>query len=62
MAQLDGEQVLCCGPEAAASSFASEQWRERGDAALHPEQEQLADPHVQPPGRECDPQPANLSV
>ncbi|XP_026801912.1 adenylate cyclase activating polypeptide 1a (pituitary) receptor type I isoform X1 [Pangasianodon hypophthalmus] len=62
MAQLDGEQVLCCGPEAAASSFASEQWCERGNAAVHPEQEQLTDPHVQPPGRECHPQPANLSV
>lgn len=62
MAQLDGEQVLCCGPEAAASPFAREQWRERGDAALHPEQEQLPDPHVQPPGRERHPQPANLSV
>uniref|UniRef100_A0AAR2L0Q4 G-protein coupled receptors family 2 profile 1 domain-containing protein n=1 Tax=Pygocentrus nattereri TaxID=42514 RepID=A0AAR2L0Q4_PYGNA len=62
MAQLDGEQVLCCGPEAAASPFASEQWGERGHAAVHPEQEQLADPHVQPPGRECQPQPAHLSA
>ncbi|XP_066512045.1 pituitary adenylate cyclase-activating polypeptide type I receptor-like isoform X2 [Hoplias malabaricus] len=62
MAQLDGEQVLCCGPEAAASPFASEQWGERGNAAVHPEQEQLADPHVQPPGRECQPQPAHLSA
>ncbi|KAM8889814.1 pituitary adenylate cyclase-activating polypeptide type I receptor-like isoform 1-T1 [Synchiropus picturatus] len=51
MAQLDGEQVLCCGPEA-PTSFAGEQWSQRGDAALHPQQEQLADPHVQPAGRE----------
>lgn len=49
MAQLDGEQVLCCGPEAPAS-FAGEQWGERGHAAVHPQQEQLADPHVQPAG------------
>ncbi|XP_056894361.1 pituitary adenylate cyclase-activating polypeptide type I receptor isoform X1 [Takifugu flavidus] len=49
MAQLDGEQVLCCGHEA-SPSFAGEQWRERGDAAVHPQQEQLADPHVQPAG------------
>ncbi|XP_072525438.1 pituitary adenylate cyclase-activating polypeptide type I receptor isoform X2 [Salminus brasiliensis] len=62
MAQLDGEQVLCCGPEAAASPFASEQWGERGHAAVHPEQEQLADPYVQPAGRECQPQPAHLSA
>ncbi|XP_060747311.1 adenylate cyclase activating polypeptide 1a (pituitary) receptor type I isoform X1 [Tachysurus vachellii] len=62
MAQLDGEQILCCGPEAAAAPFASEQRRERGDAALHSEQEQLTDPHVQPPGRERNPQPADLSV
>ena len=51
MAQLDGEQVLCCGPEAPAS-FAGEQWGERGDAAVHPQQEQLPDPHVQPAGRD----------
>lgn len=51
MAQLDGEQVLCCGPEAPAS-FAGEQWGEWGDAAVHPQQEQLADPHVQPTGRD----------
>ncbi|XP_029002586.1 pituitary adenylate cyclase-activating polypeptide type I receptor isoform X1 [Betta splendens] len=49
MAQLDGEQVLCCGPEAPAS-FAGEQWGEWGDAAVHPQQEQLADPHVQSAG------------
>ncbi|KAG7231740.1 hypothetical protein INR49_010427 [Caranx melampygus] len=52
MAQLDGEQVLCCGPEA-PSSFAGEQRGERGDAAVHPQQEQLADPHVQPAGRDA---------
>ena len=51
MAQLDGEQVLCCGPEAPAS-VAGEQWGERGNAAVHPQQEQLADPHVQPAGGE----------
>lgn len=51
MAQLDGEQVLCCGHEA-STSFAGEQWGERGDAAVHPQQEQLADPNVQPPGRD----------
>lgn len=62
MAQLDGEQVLCCGPEAAASPFASEQWGERGHAAVHPQQEQLADTDVQPAGRECQPQPAHLSA
>ncbi|XP_027883627.1 pituitary adenylate cyclase-activating polypeptide type I receptor isoform X1 [Xiphophorus couchianus] len=56
MAQLDGEQVLCCGPEAPAS-FAGEQWGERGDAAVHPQQEQLADPNVQPAGRD----PGHLS-
>ncbi|KAF3690465.1 Pituitary adenylate cyclase-activating polypeptide type I receptor [Channa argus] len=56
MAQLDGEQVLCCGPEAPAS-FTGEQWGERGDAAVHPQQEQLADPHVQPAGRD----PGHLS-
>lgn len=54
MAQLDGEQVLCCGPEAPAS-FTGEQWGERGNAAVNPQQEQLADPHVQPAGRDpCD--------
>ncbi|XP_069009026.1 pituitary adenylate cyclase-activating polypeptide type I receptor isoform X1 [Embiotoca jacksoni] len=49
MAQLDGEPVLCCGPEAPAS-FAGEQRGERRHAAVHPQQEQLADPHVQPAG------------
>ncbi|XP_026876997.2 adenylate cyclase activating polypeptide 1a (pituitary) receptor type I isoform X1 [Electrophorus electricus] len=62
MAQLDGEQVLCCGPEAAAPPFASEQWCERRHATLHPEQEQLADPNDQPPGRECQPQPTHLNA
>lgn len=51
MAQLDGEQVLCCGHEASAS-FAGEQWGERGNTAVHPQQEQLADPDVQPAGRD----------
>ncbi|XP_062308357.1 pituitary adenylate cyclase-activating polypeptide type I receptor isoform X1 [Osmerus eperlanus] len=51
MAQLDGEPILCCGPEAPAP-FAGQQRGERGDAALHPEQEQLPDPHVQPAGRD----------
>ncbi len=62
MEELDGEQVLCCGPEAAASPFASEQWGERGDAAVHPQQEQLTDTHVQPSGRDSQPQPAHLSA
>lgn len=62
MEELDGEQVLCCGPEAAASPFASEQWGERGDAAVHPQQEQLTDTHVQPTGRDGQPQPAHLSA
>lgn len=62
MAKLDGEPVLCCGPEAAASPVASEQWGERGHTAVHPEQEQLADPHVQSSGGERQPQPANLNV
>lgn len=57
MAQLDGEQVLCCGHEASAS-FAGEQWGERGNTAVHPQQEQLADPNVQPPGRD----PGHLSA
>nr|XP_057929516.1 pituitary adenylate cyclase-activating polypeptide type I receptor isoform X1 [Doryrhamphus excisus] len=51
MAQLDGEQILCCGPEA-PTPFACEQRSERGDATFHPEQEQLPDPNVQPAGRE----------
>lgn len=62
VAKLDGEPVLCCGPEAAASPIISEQWGERGHAAVHPKQEQLADPHVQPTGGECKSQPAHLSV
>lgn len=54
MAQLDGEQVLCCGPEAPAS-FTGEQWCEWRNAAVNPQQEQLADPDVQPAGRDpCD--------
>ncbi|XP_041962243.1 adenylate cyclase activating polypeptide 1a (pituitary) receptor type I isoform X2 [Alosa alosa] len=62
VAKLDGEPVLCCGPEAAASPVPSEQWGERGHSAVHPQQEQLADPHVQPAGGECQSQPAHLSV
>lgn len=62
VAKLDGEPVLCCGPEATASPVASEQWGERGHAAVNPEQEQLADPHVQPAGGECQPQSAHLNV
>ncbi|XP_057697250.1 pituitary adenylate cyclase-activating polypeptide type I receptor isoform X1 [Corythoichthys intestinalis] len=51
MAQLDGEQILCCGLEAPAP-FAGKQWRERGDTAVHPEQKQFPDPYVQPTGRD----------
>ncbi|XP_035283879.1 pituitary adenylate cyclase-activating polypeptide type I receptor-like isoform X3 [Anguilla anguilla] len=61
MAELDRKPVLCCGPEAPAP-FAGQQWGERGDAAVHTEQEQLPSPHVQPAGREPEPQPAHLSV
>lgn len=64
MAQLDSEQVLCCGPEAAASPVTGEQRCERGDSAVHPEQEQLSDPHVsvQPTGRDRHPEPTHLSA
>ncbi|XP_048867164.1 adenylate cyclase activating polypeptide 1a (pituitary) receptor type I isoform X2 [Brienomyrus brachyistius] len=61
MEELDGEPVLCCGPEAEAA-VAGEQWGQRGDAAVHPEQEQLADPHVQPAGGDAQPQSAHLSA
>ncbi|XP_062337418.1 pituitary adenylate cyclase-activating polypeptide type I receptor-like isoform X5 [Osmerus eperlanus] len=63
MAELDGEPILCCGPETATSPFPGQQRGERGDAALHPEQEQLPDPHVQPAGRERgESQPSDLNV
>lgn len=46
VAQLDGEPVLCRGLEAAEAPFAGQQRREWWHAAVHPEQEQLPDPHV----------------
>ncbi len=49
MAQLDGEPVLCCGYEAQAS-VPGQQWCKWGHTALHPQQEQLTDPYVQPAG------------
>ncbi|KAG7488296.1 hypothetical protein MATL_G00033160 [Megalops atlanticus] len=51
MEELDRQPVLCCGPEAPAP-FAGQQWGERGDPAVHTEQEQLPDPNVQPAGRD----------
>ncbi|XP_012772342.2 pituitary adenylate cyclase-activating polypeptide type I receptor isoform X3 [Maylandia zebra] len=62
MAQLDGEPVLCCGPEAAEASFVGQQWSERRDSTVDPQQEQLADTHVEPAGRECQHQPPDLSI
>ncbi|XP_028328669.1 pituitary adenylate cyclase-activating polypeptide type I receptor-like isoform X3 [Gouania willdenowi] len=62
MAQLDGEPVLCCGPEAAAAPFVGQQWSERRHSAVHPQQEQLPDKDVQPVGGERQHQPADLSV
>lgn len=62
MAQLDGEPVLCCGPEAAEAPFIGEQRSERRDSTVHPEQEQLPDPNVEPSGGERQHQPADLSV
>lgn len=62
MAQLDGEPVLRRGPEAAEAPFAGQQRRERRHAAVHPEQEQLPDPHVQPDGGERQHQPPHLNV
>ena len=56
MAELDGEPVLCGGSETPAP-VPGQQRGERGDAAVHTEQEQLPDPHVQPAGRE----PSHLS-
>ncbi|XP_063317046.1 pituitary adenylate cyclase-activating polypeptide type I receptor-like isoform X3 [Pelmatolapia mariae] len=62
MAQLDGEPVLCCGPEAAEASFVGQQWSERRDSTVNPQQEQLADTHVEPAGGECQHQPPDLSI
>ncbi|XP_013126397.1 pituitary adenylate cyclase-activating polypeptide type I receptor isoform X5 [Oreochromis niloticus] len=62
MAQLDGEPVLCCGPEAAEASFVGQQWSERRDSAIDPQQEQLADTHVEPAGGERQHQPPDLSI
>lgn len=62
MAQLDREPVLCCGPEAAEASFVGQQWCERRDSVVHPQQEQLPDTHVQPTGGERQHQPPDLSV
>ncbi|KAM8849165.1 pituitary adenylate cyclase-activating polypeptide type I receptor isoform 3-T8 [Spinachia spinachia] len=62
MAQLDGEPVLCRGPEAAAAPVAGQQRRERRHSAVDPEQEQLADTNVQPAGGERQHGPPDLSV
>ncbi len=62
MAQLDGEPILCCGPEAAKAPFVGQQWGERRDSAVDPEQEQLPDTHVEPAGGERQHQPPNLSI
>ncbi|XP_029309017.1 pituitary adenylate cyclase-activating polypeptide type I receptor-like isoform X3 [Cottoperca gobio] len=62
MAQLDGEPVLCRGPEAAKAPVVGQQWSERRDPAVDPQQEQLPDTHVQPAGGECQHQPPDLSV
>lgn len=62
VAQLDGEPVLCRGLEAAEAPFAGQQRCERWYAAVHPEQEQLPDPHVQPDGGERQHQPPHLNV
>ncbi|XP_038137661.1 adenylate cyclase activating polypeptide 1a (pituitary) receptor type I isoform X5 [Cyprinodon tularosa] len=62
MAQLDGEPVLCCGPEAAEAPFVSQQWGEWRNSAVDPQQEQLADTYVQPTGGERQHQPADLNV
>ncbi|XP_077955676.1 pituitary adenylate cyclase-activating polypeptide type I receptor isoform X3 [Gasterosteus aculeatus] len=62
MAQLDGEPVLCRGPEAAKAPVAGQQRSERRDSAVDPEQEQLPDTNVQPAGGERQHRPADLSV
>lgn len=56
MAELEGEPLLRRGLQAPAP-VPGQQRGERGHPALHPEQEQLPDPHVRPPGR----QPGHLS-
>ena len=62
MAQLDGEPILCCGPEAAKAPFIGQQRGERWDSAVDPQQEQLADTHVQPDGGERQHRPPHLSM
>ncbi|XP_061109780.1 pituitary adenylate cyclase-activating polypeptide type I receptor-like isoform X1 [Conger conger] len=61
MAELDCQPVLCGGPEA-PPPVPGQQWGERGDAAVHTQQEQLASPYVRPAGREPEPESAVLSV
>lgn len=61
VAQLDGEPILCRGPEAAEAPIPGQQRCEWWHAAVHPEQEQLPDPHVQPDGRERQHQPPHLN-
>lgn len=51
MEELEGEPLLHYGLQAPAS-IPGQQWSERGHPAVHPEQEQLPAPHVQPPGRQ----------
>ncbi|XP_074140671.1 pituitary adenylate cyclase-activating polypeptide type I receptor isoform X2 [Sminthopsis crassicaudata] len=46
MAELESQPVLCCGFQAPAP-LPGQQRGERGHPAVHPEQEQLADPDVQ---------------
>lgn len=62
MAQLDRQPILCCGPEAAEAPFVGQQWSERWDSAVDPQQEQLPDTHVQPPGGERQHQSPHLSA
>ena len=62
VAQLDGEPLLRGGPEAAETPVSGQQRGQRGHPAVHPQQEQLPDTHVQPPGRERQPEPAHLSA
>ncbi|XP_037313698.1 pituitary adenylate cyclase-activating polypeptide type I receptor isoform X1 [Pungitius pungitius] len=62
MAQLDGEPVLCRGPEAAEAPVAGQQRRERRHSAVDPQQEQLPDTDVQPAGGERQHRPPDLSV
>ncbi|XP_028933696.1 pituitary adenylate cyclase-activating polypeptide type I receptor isoform X2 [Ornithorhynchus anatinus] len=51
MAQLESQPILCCGLQA-PSPLPGQQRGEWRHPIVHSEQEQLADPHVQPPGRE----------